>query len=281
MDQKHLENRKLFDDAIALAGIRKESGDKIWQQITSLGITVDEFIVSVMVILAEMRETVDGVGNVLKAFENRFAGHLDSAKSAADKEIAASIAKAVAAIGEDIAKAVEAAVANIVETDRQASVTRERRTTITAATLCICGVLAVGGLAYATGYVSGRDNAIITASRFEALAKDPAAGLVLNVVELNGPDVFDSYCGRGSDALRSVEGRKLCAPPLWVSGPAWTATDGLKGLPWRVAATVENWAATASAWLLLLVGAAGGLMIRKGLRNFGRLGPVKWLLDIE
>jgi hypothetical protein len=146
MDQKHLANRKLFDDAIALAGIRKESGDKIWQQITSLGITVDEFIVSVMVILAEMRETVDGVGTVLKAFEDRFSEHLNSAKEAADKEIAASIAKAVAAIGDDIAKAVEAAVEKIVDTDRQESTARERRATITAATLCVCGVLVVGGL---------------------------------------------------------------------------------------------------------------------------------------
>jgi hypothetical protein len=281
MDHKHLENRKLFDDAIALAGIRKESGDKIWQQITSLGITVDEFIVSVMVILAEMRETVDGVGSVLKAFEDRFAGHLDSAKSAADKEIAASIAKAVAAIGDDIAKAVEAAVANIVEADRQASVARERRVTLTTATLCVCGVLAVGGLAYATGYVTGRDNAVITASRFEALAKDPAAGQIMQVVELNDPGIFGSYCGRGSGNLREIEGRLQCTVPLWVSGPAWTGTRHLQGIQKRTWAAIENWTATASVWLLLLVGAAGGLMLRKGLRNFGRLGPVRWLLDIE
>lgn len=281
MDHKHLENRKLFDDAIALAGIRKESGDRIWQQITSLGITVDEFIVSVMVILAEMRETVDGVGNVLKAFEDRFAGHLDSAKSAADKEIAASIAKAVAAIGEDIAKAVEAAVAKIVETDRQESIARERRTTIAAATLCICGILAVGGLTYATGYVSGRDNVVLTASRFEALAKDPAAEQIMKVVELNDPSIFSSYCGRGSGNLKEIEGRLQCTVPLWVSGPAWMGTQYLDGNLKRTWATVENWYATTSFWIAVLIGAAGGLMIRKGLRNFGRLGPVKWLLDIE
>lgn len=281
MDQKHLANRKLFDDAIAIAGISKESGDKIWQQITSLGITVDEFIVSVMVILAEMRETVDGVGAVLKAFENRFSEHMKLAKEVADKEIAASIAKAVAAIRDDIAKAVEAAVEKIVETDRQASVARERRATVTAATFCVCGVLAVGGLAYATGYVTGRDNAVITASRFEALAKDPAAGQIMQVVELNDPGIFGGYCGRGSGNLREIEGRLQCTVPVWVSGEAYSAAKSLHGLPKRTMATIENWMATSSAWLLVLVGAAGGLMVRKGFRNVGRLGPVRWLLDIE
>jgi hypothetical protein len=103
----------------------------------------------------------------------------------------------------------------------------------------------------------------------------------MQVVELNDPSVFGSYCGRGSGNLREIEGRLQCTVPLWVSGPAWTGTQYLEGNLKRIWATVENWTATSSAWLLLLIGAAGGLMLRKGLRNFGRLGPVRWLLDIE
>jgi hypothetical protein len=286
MDQTLATRRKEFNAAVDGFGLDKAAAESLWSYASSVGMQIDDFTLSILLYGARQEKTARDAENRIREtiaeFDTQLNGCLDRIVEAATKETVASNAKIAAGLGDEIAKAVETAVDKAAENDRQESVARERRTTITAASICVCGILAVGGLTYATGYVSGRDNAIITASRFEALAKDPAAGQAIKVFELNGPGVFGSdYCGRGSNTYRVVEGIELCSPTVKISGPKWTPTQGLKGLSWRVAATVENWTATASAWLLLLVGAAGGLMIRKGLRNFGRLGPIRWLLDTE
>jgi len=286
MDQVLAAQKKKFNEAAEAYGLDKEAAESVWAFMSSVGMPTDDFLLPFMLHGSRVEKILTdakaGLDCRISEFDRDLVDRLDRIIEAATKETAASNAKIAAGLGDEIAMAVNTAVDKVVEIDRQESVARERRTTITAATLCVCAILAVGGLAYATGYVSGRDNVVLTASRFEALAKDPAAGQAIKVLELNGPGVFGSdYCGRGANTYRVVEGIELCSPTVKISGPKWTPTQGLKGLPWRVAATIETWTATASAWLLLLVGAAGGLMIRKGLRNFGRLGPVRWLFDIE
>lgn len=285
MDQVLAAQKKKFNEAAEAYGLDKEAAESVWAFMSSVGMPTDDFLLPFMLHGSRVEKILTdakaGLDSRISEFDRDLVDRLDRIVEAATKETAASNAKIAAGLGDEIATAVNTAVDKAAETDRQESVARERRTTLTAATLCVCGVLAIGGLAYATGYVTGRDNAVITASRFEALAKDPAAGQIMQVAELNDPNVFSSYCSRGSGNLRDIEGRLQCTVPLWVSGPAWTGTQYLDGRLNRTWATLENWAATSSFWLLLLVGAASGLMIRKGLRNFGRLGPVRWLLDIE
>jgi hypothetical protein len=281
MDQTLTSRRKEFNDAVAGFGLDKEAAESLWSYASSVGMQIDDFTLSILLYGARQEKTARDAENrireTISEFDKELNGRLDRIVEAATKETAAHNAKIAAGLGEEIGEAVEAAV----ELKAQESRTRERSNMITAATLCLCGVLAVGGLADATGYVTGRDNAVITASRFEALAKNPAAEQIMKVVELNDPGIFTSYCGRGSGNLREIEGRLQCTVPVWVSGETYSATKSLQGTPKRAMATIENWTATSSVWLLLVLGAAGGLMLRKGLRNFGRLGPVRWLLDIE
>src|SRR5690606_570965 len=225
---------------------------------SSVGMQIDDFTLSILLYGAHQeksaRDAENRIRETIADFDKELKGRLDRVVEAATKETAASNAKIAAGLGGEIAKAVDVAVDKAAETRDAESRSRERRAISTAATLCVCGVLAIGGLGYATGYATGRDNAVVTASRFEALSKDPAAGQLMQVVELNDPGVFGSYCSRGSGNLREIEGRLQCTVPLWVSGDSWSAASHMSGPAKRTWATIENWAATSSFWLLLIVG---------------------------
>ncbi len=285
MDHVLAAQKKKFNEAAEAYGLDKEAAESVWAFMSSVGMPTDDFLLPFMLhgsrvekILIDAKAGLDGR---ISEFDRDLVARLDHIMEAATKEAAAHNSKIAAGLGDEIGEAVDTAVDKAVEIRAKESRARERSYMITAATLCVCGVLVIGGVMRVDGYVSGRDYAVITSSRFEALSKDPAAEQIMKVVELNDPSVFSSYCGRGSGNLKEIAGRLQCTVPLWISGPASTGTPYLDGRPNRTWATLENWAATSSFWLLLLIGAAGGLMIRKGLRNFGRLGPVRWLLDIE
>lgn len=289
MNQQAVKTRQQFNEAINVFGLDGPASDRLWAFAQLVGMPIDDFTLSILLYGAKQEKTAldaeQRMRDIITEFDRDLNSRLDGVVDAATKEIAANNSQLTAdlrdKISEAVTRAVDTAIVKVGDSFVDESRARVSRANMVAASICVCGIMAVGGLAYATGYATGRDNAVITATRFEQLAKDPGTASILKVIEFNDPSTIPTYCGRGSSSLREIEGRPQCLPPLWVGGDAYAVSNHMSGAWKRTAATIENWAATSSWWLLLLVGAGGAMVIRKGVRNFVKLTPVRWLFDID
>lgn len=283
MDQSLTTTRKQFNEAVKEFGLDAEAAESIWSYASSVGMRIDDFTLSILLYGARQEKTARDAEGRMRSILKDFARSVEEMKAAATKDIEARgteiMSNVLTTMSAEARNALAVAVEKVADSRIDEVRAYQSRSNWSVALACVVGILIASVVIRADGYVSGRDSAVLAASEFSELAKNPKAAEWLSIARFNTGNL-SHYCGRGSSTLEVIDGRTACTLKVWLSGQGPSIAKHTRGGLRETFAFIENWMATASWWLLLSVGAVGALILRKALRRFAMLGPVRWLLDL-
>lgn len=284
MDQSLTTMRKQFNEAVREFGLDPDAAESLWSYAASIGMRIDDFTLSILLYGARQEKNARDVENRMRSIIVDFQKSADQMKMAATRDMEARgrevLTKAIEHIAVDAKKALAEAVEKVADSRIDEGRAYQRRSNWAVTSACALGVVLTSGFTLSGGYVLGRDNAQIAAAEFAELAKDPNSATVLSIMKNGNARNIEHYCSRGSSTLEVIDGRTACTMKVWLSSQGMSIAKNTKGGLRETFALIENWIVTASAWLLLALGAVGGLLIRKALRGIASSWPICWLLDI-
>lgn len=285
MDHQLTVNRKRYNEAVREFGLDTDAADAIWAYASSVGMTIDDFTLSILLYGARQEKSARDVQAGMRSEIERFAKSVDQVKAAAEMELEAKGRELMSKAIETMAGDAKAALADAVEKVAHSRVDEvrayQKRSNRAVAAACAGGVVLTSAAVFAGGYVLGRDNVAVVANDLGVLAKNESAKdwIAIASIPSNG-EAIKEFCYRGSPNLTSVEGRMQCTLPVWLTDSGASISRGVKGGLRNSIAQLETWLMTSSWWQLLMIGAIGALTLRKALRNVALVRPVGWLLDI-